>query len=245
MFENIDYLSVARSRYTDQFKDSVNFDILMIVWMMGYQEIQETLLSLITIKDVDAATGVQLDVIGDIVGQPRTLENIDATGYFGFYSDPGAQPFGSLSTASGGIYNSLYDSGSSGNTSLPDGTYRSFIKAKIISNNSAGTSEDIITAARALFSTDIVEFGDDPTSGVFSLYIGRPWNDEALTAFPGLDETVVATRLLPIPAGVRIEFRDSGEYETFYAVNRYETAANALDTTVNIELYKTIGEDKF
>ncbi len=246
MFEEIEYIDIARTRYTDQFKNSVNFDLLMLIWMFGFQDLQEEFIGLLDIKDVDKAKGVQLDIIGEIVGQPRTLESIDATGFFGFQSDPGAQPFGTLTDGSGGIYNSLYESGSAGTISLPDGSYRAFIKAKILSNNAGGTPEEVIAAAQALFSTDYVELLNDVTeSGVFSLYIGRPWNDPDGTAFPGLDETVLAERLLPKPVGVRIEYIDVAIGDTIAAVDNFESAANYLFSTVNVSLYETIGDDKF
>lgn len=246
MFEEIEYIDIARARYTDQFKNSVNFDILMLIWMFGFQDLQKEFIGLLDINDVDKAKGVQLDIIGDIVGQPRTLEDIDATGFFGFQSDPGAQPFGTLTDGSGGIYNSLYESGSAGTISLPDGSYRAFIKAKVLSNNTGGTPEEVITAAQALFSTDYVELLNDITeSGVFSLYIGRPWNAPDGTAFPGLDETVIAERLLPKPVGVRIEFVDVEIGATISAVSNWESAANQLFSTVGLNLYQYIGDDKF
>ncbi len=246
MFESTDYLATARTRYTDQFKDAVNFDILMIVWMFGYQDLQDTLISMIDIKDVDKARGVQLDVIGDIVGQPRTLEQIDATGFFGFYGDSAAKSFGSLDNSGGGLYNSLYSSDSFGTISLPDSSYRAFIKTKILSNNAGGTAEEIITATQALFSVEDVELIDDgEESGVFTLNIGRKWNDDELSAFPGLDETAIANRLLPKPAGVRIGFIDERLTETLAAVNAYSDAIDYLFNTVNVDLYDTIGDDKF
>jgi hypothetical protein len=246
MFETINYMDTARTRYTDQFKGSINFDYLMLVWMLGYQELQEVFLELITINDIDQASGVQLDVIGAIVGQPRTLEDIDATGFFGFSSDAGAKSFGSTENAAGGLYLSLYQQDASGAFLLPDNAYRSFIKAKVLSNNSGGTPEDIIQSAQAVFQTSTVELTENSTeSGSLSLYIGRDWNDEQLTAFPGLDETVVAERLLPIPVGVSVEYTNTPVGTTLQAVDSFEEASNYLSSVANISLYDNIGDDKF
>lgn len=246
MFEEIEYIDIARTRYTDQFKNSVNFDLLMLIWMFGFQDLQKEFIGLIDIKDVDKAKGVQLDVIGDIVGQPRTLENIDATGFFGFYEDSGAKSFGSLENTGGGPYLSLYSSAASGTAYLADAPYRSFIKAKIQSNNAGGTPEEVIQATKALFSVDSVELIENTEeSGSFTLSIGRNWNDEGLSAFPGLDETVIAERLLPKPAGVRIDFIDERLTDTLGAVDNYENVASYLYNTVNVNLYDTIGDDKF
>lgn len=244
MFDTIDYLDVARTRYTDQFKDAPNFDYLMIVWMLGYQEIQNVFLNMLSMNDIDQAYGYQLDIIGDIVGQPRTLEDIDSTGFFGFALDSGALPFGSTSNGSGGLYISINQEDARGIIELPDNLYRTFIKAKIVSNNAGGTPEEVIQAARALFSVDTVELLEDNTeSGLFSLYIGRPWNDEDLTAFPGLDETVIAKRLLPIPVGVRIDFVDVGISDTIQAVNAWVDASDQLYVLANQTLPANIPED--
>ncbi len=95
-FEEKDYLQIANSRITWQFQDSPNLETLIKIWLQGYQEIQKSLIDIQLINDVDLASGVQLDVIGDIVGQPRQLVSISSTGFFGFLEDPGAKTFGTL-----------------------------------------------------------------------------------------------------------------------------------------------------
>lgn len=242
MFDEENYLEVARGRYTDQFKESPNFDYLMMIWLMGYEEIQETFINLLDIKDVDKAYGSQLDVIGNIVGQPRTLEDIDSTGFFGFSEDSAALSFGSVSNSAGGLYVSVNQETTTGYVELPDSLYRYFIKAKISSNNAGGTPEEVISSAMSLFSTETVELLDGGSeSGVMSLYIGRPWNDEELSSFPGLDETDIANRLLPKPAGVRIDFVDVAIVPTLLAVDRYEAAANRLYYVANTDTYQKLG----
>ena len=240
-----DYLNTARSRITHQFKEADNLDILMRIWLEGYQEVQETLLAIQLINDVDLAEGVQLDVIGDIVGQPREVVDISSTGFFGFEQDPGAKSFGSLENASGGLYYSVEDP-DSGNILLADPLYRLFIKAKIINNNTGGHPEDVIAAAGDLFQTDTVELLEGDPDGVepavFTLYIGRPWNDSEETVYPGLDETALASRLLPKPAGVRIEFINVGVTETLNAVDNWSTASDQLYTLANITYPATIGD---
>ncbi len=247
-FDEIDYLQQARDRITYQFKDSPNLDTLIKIWLEGYQDLQKTFLDIQLINDVDLASGAQLDVIGEIVGQPRQLVSISTTGFFGFEEDPGAKSFGTLKDSSGGIYFSL-DDPDSGNVTLADPLYRLFIKAKIRSNNAGGSPEEVIDAAADLFQTDVVELlegdPDDIEPAVFSLHIGRPWNDEQETVFPGLDETDIANRLLPKPVGVRIIFTDIGVTETLNAVDNWVTASDELYTLANVTYPATIGDDQF
>lgn len=229
--EEKDYLAEAMSRITWQFKDSSNIETLMRIWLGGYQEIQKVLLEMQLINDVDIATGAQLEVIGDIVGQPRELVNVNSTGFFGFESDSGAKPFGSTSNGAGGLYYSIYDP-ASGNIQLSDGLYKLFIKAKIRNNNTGGSPEDIIAAAKDIFQTDTVELLEGDYADIY-LYIGRPWNDDSLTVFPGLDETAIAARLLPIPAGVQINYEDLSTLGSLRAAQGFSTASDELYYTAN------------
>ena len=226
-----DYLDIARSRITWQFKEADNLDTLIRIWLEGYQQVQKTLLDIQLINDVDLATGVQLDVIGDIVGQPREVVNISSTGYFGFEQDAGAKSFGSLENASGGLYFSLGDP-ASGNIQLSDSLYRLFIKAKIRNNNTGGNPEDIIAATKEIFQTDEVELLENDYAGIY-LFPGRPWNDPDETVFPGLDETVIADRLLPVPAGVEVNYQDVSIQGSLLAAQEMSIAADLLYFTAN------------
>lgn len=233
-----DYLSIARSRITDQFKESNNLDRLIAIWLEGYQELQELAIDVSFINNVDVAKGVELDVIGDIVGQPRELVDISTTGYFGFEEDPGAKSFGSLNNSTGGIYYGL-DDPASGNILLADPLYRLFIKAKIRANNTGSTPEDVIASAKELFQTDTVQLLEGEYAEIY-LYIGRPWNDPELTVFPGLDETNIAGRLLPVPVSVSINYSDVDILASIEAANAWDSASNQLYYTANTILPQNI-----
>lgn len=205
--EEKDYTEINRSRVTEQFKISRNVDRLIQIWTQGNQEIQEVLIEMIHLLDVDVAIGAQLDMIGEIVGQPRELSDIDTTQYFGFEEDPSAKQFGSINNEKGGIWYKLGDP-LSGTVLLSDSLYRKFIKAKIIGNNSGGAPEEIITATQNLFNVERVEIVETGNANITLNIDSRPWNDPDSTVFPGLDETTIADRLLPIPMGVKVSYID-------------------------------------
>lgn len=231
-----DYVEIARSRITEQFRGKENIDNLMRMWLEGYQEIQEVILDLFGVLDIDSARGEQLELIGEIVGQPREVVEINTTGYFGFESDPAAKSFGSLDNQQGGIYYSLRDP-LTGSVTLSDNLYRDFIKAKIIDNSAGGTAEDIIVAAKEVFGVDFVEVSDSGEAEISINIDRRAWNDPDLTVYPGLDETDMAERLLPFPAGVTVNFIDIPLKESPLGfAETWKDASDRLWNTANVVL---------
>ncbi len=131
-------------------------------------------------RQLECAEGVQLDIIGDILGRNR---NITVTKeFFGFINAPLAQSFGDLNNASvGGFFKDLNESGA---TVLPidDGLYRNLLKARAYilgSNNSVmdiGTYDpniNTITADDLFKILNILVFGTTEgyqTSNLLSLY---------------------------------------------------------------------------
>jgi len=95
-------------------------------------QIQNVLASLIPLFDVDVAVGAQLDVIGELVGFPRSLQ-IAVSGIYFSWDD---------TSADGWDFGIWQDPTSPGTlTVLPDDVYRNFIKAKIAANHWDGTTD--------------------------------------------------------------------------------------------------------
>lgn len=207
-FNIIDYLSEARSRVTEQFKteDHPIFDKYLQLLLGGKIELQEIFRQLMQERSIDTATGAQLDIIGDIVGQPRELIDTALLVFFAFQGYPDAQPYGDLdNSALGGPY---YDINNplAGNTLLTDEQYRLFIKAKIIKNSTNATPNQFIEFMQFVFGIDInvvVAEGD----AEFTLMMGRE-----LTSFEKvlLNYTSYSSgypsRFVPKPIGVRVNF---------------------------------------
>lgn len=82
-FQIIDYLAEARTRYTEQFRYDESgasapiFDKYVQLLLGGKVELQEVFRQLMQERSLDTAVGVNLDNIGEIVGQPRTLLSVD------------------------------------------------------------------------------------------------------------------------------------------------------------------------
>lgn len=127
--------------------------------------IEATLGDLFNLRWLDNATGVQLDLIGNIVGQSRAVASSVYISFFGFSAQPAAVGFGQARLRHDGeVY--------AATTNLPDTEYRALLYAKIARNNSHGTVEDIIKTVLAVFNvTNVIV----QNVGVASLaiYIGR------------------------------------------------------------------------
>lgn len=215
-FDIIDYLSVARSRATEQFKlaedgsGSVIFDKYLQLLINGKVELQEVFRQLMQERSIDTATGAQLDIIGDIVGQPRELIDTALLTFFAFLGYPDAQSYGDLNDVSlGGPY---YDINNplTGNTLLTDEQYRLFIKAKIIKNSTNATPDQFIQFMQFVFGVDInlvVAEGN----AEFTLMMGRLLNsfEQVLLTYVSYSSGY-PSRFIPKPIGVRVNF---GEFD--------------------------------
>lgn len=69
--ERIDHDAQAMARLPAQFRDSTNMKALVSSRSLEAQEIEDALMSLLTLPSIDDGVGAQLDVLGKIVGQPR------------------------------------------------------------------------------------------------------------------------------------------------------------------------------
>lgn len=217
LFEIQEYLAVARSRVTEQFKteDHPIFDKYLQILLGGKIELQEVFRQLMQERSIDTAVGAQLDIIGDIVGQPRELIDTVLLTYFAYLGYPNAESFGDLNNTSlGGFYKGL-DDPLAGNTLLNDEQYRLFIKAKIIKNSTNATPNQVLEFIKFVFdssSNQIVEEGD----AAYTLLVGKE-----LSTFEKVLLTYVSysdghpSRFVPKPIGVRVNYGTYVAGDTF------------------------------
>ena len=207
------YLEVARSRVTEQFRYNPDdqsgagiFDRYLQILLGGKIELQEVFRQLMQERSLDTATGAQLDIIGDIVGQPRELIDTALLTYFAYLGYPDAESFGDLNdNSAGGFYRGI-DDPLAGNTLLNDDQYRLFIKAKIIKNSTNATPNQLLEFVKFVFDSpqnQIVEEGD----AAYTLLIGKE-----LSSFETVLLNYVSyssgypSRFVPKPIGVRVNY---------------------------------------
>jgi len=208
-FVTINYTEEARTRVTEQFKGAEVFDNYVQILTKGQIDLENTFKDLLQLRDIDTATGEQLNIIGRIVGQDRELIAADLYDFFGMIGALNAFPMGDINDPSiGGIFYS-YGIDLGGNVELDDETYRTFIKAKIYKNITASTPEQFITAIKLIFGLDQLAVVAEGDASVTVLLGGQ------LTPFQRILLNYISysqgypSRLIPKTVGVRINF---GEY---------------------------------
>ena len=207
-FEIQEYLEVARSRVTEQFVGADIFDRYLQLLLGGKIELQQVFQDLMQKRSIDTATGAQLDIIGDIVGQPRELIDTALLTFFAFVGYPDAQSYGDLTNSSlGGPY---YDINNplAGNTLLTDEQYRLFIKAKIIKNSTNVTPTQFIQFMQFIFGINlslVVAEGD----AEFTVMLGRELSsfEKVLLTYTS-HSSGYPSRFIPKPIGVKVNFGD-------------------------------------
>jgi hypothetical protein len=204
------YLDIARERYTQQFKEKSNIDRLVATWLSGSEEIQDVLSDVDDIKYIDKASGIQLDNIGEIVGQPRILIDADLIAFFGYQGLSISRSYGDLNDASkGGRWKALEES-STGNITLNDPEYRLFIRAKILRNKTVATTEDVIESIKFLFQAERVHLLEDTGPASYRVAIGKVLSQQEKNLIRYEYQDGVKRNLLVKPAGVG--FDDFSEY---------------------------------
>lgn len=153
--------------------------------------------------DLDSVTGYRLDVIGRIVGLPRSAPEVLAKVFFGFKGHLNSAGFSSKSNTaySGAPFFSKF-SPAYGPYQLGDNEYRRFLRVKIARNAAAAT----IASEDRLSLQDVIQ----------AAFNGRAYVTDrqdmtlALNVSPqvSMDELRLTVRLglLPKPAGVRYEY---------------------------------------
>lgn len=212
-FYEEDYLGVARSRITEQFKDKEVIDRFLQLLIFAQTELQTVFKDLMQLRSLDTATGEQLNILGRIVGQDRVLLNSDLYDFFGFQGALKAGSMGTLGDPNiGSIFYSLGEP-LGGNIELSDETYRLFIRAKILKNTTASTSEEFIRSINLIFGdSSIIAIEDESPeySGNVLVLFGRPLSDFERGLLNYTDNSSgYASGLIPKTFGVNVRY---GEY---------------------------------
>lgn len=208
-----DYLKTARTRTTEQFtlESAPIFDRYLQLLISGFQDVQEIFEDLMKLRSVDTATGAQLDIIGNIVGQDRELIAADLYDFFGMQGALNAFPMGDRNdpTVGGFFYSFGTDLG--GNVQLDDDLYRLFIKAKIYKNNTSSTPEEFIQAIKMIFDADQVALVESGNANAY-VYIGKQLsNFERILLTYVSNSSGYPSRLVPKTVGVGLGF---GEFQS-------------------------------
>ena len=196
-----DYETITTSRYTEQSKDDAVYNALIQTVVTYLQGLQETMHTVCSITDLQTATGIQLDVIGALLGQPRVLMFFDAEQFFGFEGSPDGQTFGDTGDSSvGGIYISTIQASSNVSFTMDDATYLRILNTKILANTSDCTPNEVLACINALTqtTTSILSLG---TSGNVTIKVPSSVDNVSQYFLRNITNT---NSLIPLPLGVRV-----------------------------------------
>ena len=181
-----DYKTIARSRLTDRHRSDEPFLAILDTLIELKEERQKEYLALAdTFLDIDKSTGKNLDVIGRLIGEERTLVNFIDRSYFGFL---GAR----LSEAYDvGYWYSLYRNKYGTLRTLTDEEYRRVLKARVIKNSSNSNRNSMLEVLNTLTGNTnsiVTETTDNGVitvevldrDGLVSYYLSKYKNDRNL-----------------------------------------------------------------
>ena len=184
------YKTIARSRLTDRHRSDEAFLAILDTLIELKEERQREYLSLAdTFLDIDKSTGKNLDVIGRLIGEERTLVNFIDRSYFGFL---GAR----LSEAYDvGYWYSLYRNKYGTLRTLTDEEYRRVLKARVIKNSSNSNRNSMLEVLNTLTGNTnsiVTETTDNGVitvevldrDGLVSYYLSKYKNDRNLIPVP-------------------------------------------------------------
>lgn len=204
----IDHKSLAESRLATEFKESEKLISYIKALLLEADSLESVYQSLLTDRWIDTAKGINLDIIGSIVGQPRDIIAAELFGYFGFAVNLESGSFGSINDVSvGSRFRELGES-ISGNRSLSDEEYRIWIRARVAKNKTSSTPEDIISQLQLIFGTTQILFIDGDTE--YNISIGRPLTGDEKSILLNFD-------IIPKTSGVRANYITQYDDSNFFS----------------------------
>ena len=217
----VDHITEAQARIIIQYKESETIRKYLDAVLREANELENVYCDLITKRFVDVAVGEQLDFIGLLVGQSRSIVDGSALSFFGFQGAPDSLGFRSLADPLAGARFLARGEDPTGNIILTDDEYRLFIRARIIKNNTRATHEEVI--AMVLFildedSVDTIEIINGDRGYIVSIGGTLDANEQAL---------ISSSDLMPKPIGVRASYAIHDPLDFF----EFASIANPAGTT--------------
>lgn len=190
----------------NQYKNSPTLIAYLQGLAVEMDDLNKEILEVIQQRYFENAKGVQLDIIGNIIGITREVVDFTQFIYFGFDPDPTAKTYddGGQDLAQAGRFRSTEEAGDVTKL-LSDGEFKAVIAAKILKNTSDITPNEVIVITREILKVMFIQGASievtvqELGNAVFNIVIGAEL-DGAQQAF------IASLDLIPRPAGVRIGY---------------------------------------
>lgn len=196
----LDLIGLGQERLLSQYKNSVGIQNFIAAMTQQTQDLNDIEQTVFLGRCLENAVGVQLDIIGRIVGLERPAVAGDEILYFQWDASPAqywdAQSGWWISTAP-----------TSGTVPVSDAVYRRFIVGKIFKNQvTGGTIPEILVFIKIVFSVDASITPVDGEVMAIDIKVSSNIDPAVVGLLSAIrsDDNVENEYFLPIPAGVRI-----------------------------------------
>jgi len=185
-----DYKTTARSRLTDRHRSDETFLAILDTLVEIKSQRQQQYLDIAdTFLDIDKSEGKNLDLIGKLIGEERTLVNFIDRSYFGFL---GARLSESYDI---GYWYSLYKNKYGTLRTLTDQEYRRVLKARVVKNSSDNNRNSFIEVLNILsgnknssitesYNNTAITVNIEDIDGLVSYYLSKYKSDKNLIPVP-------------------------------------------------------------
>ncbi|QHJ79801.1 MAG: hypothetical protein [Caudoviricetes sp.] len=185
-----------------QYQNSPNLKAYIECFLSEFDEVKVAIADSIKYRRLADSFGVMVDDIAYLVGATRIIYGAASLGFFGFYSNPGAEPAGddTVLPLEGGVLRSDADK-ESGDFVRTDTQLKGAIKARIIKTMTNCNIEDIIDFCDLVIGRSLkLEIKEGPLKMDFILHEKLSVSDKVLIA-----------HMLPDikPSGVSITLADT------------------------------------
>ena len=221
----VDHSETGLSRVALQYYESANFKAYITALLQHSIEIEALFQKMALQVDIDIAEGVNLDVIGIIVGRSRIIPLAIPVGFFGFNGQPGVLSYGKEGVVGvGGRFRDETEPAFA-STVLADPEYRLLLKAKTIKNHSKGYFNDAIAGLKMLFQTTVSVSSNSAMT--MQVAVGRNLNYWEKVVLTQLD-------LVARPAGVLLQATsfDASNYFGFLGQTNAKSYGSESDPSI-------------
>lgn len=192
---------LVKENIATEYRSAANLRGYILALLCDHNVLDSLFMLIADRLNIETQEGKNLDVIGEIVGQPRGVINASGVSFWGFAPHPQARSFGNKrNLAVGGRFRSPGEA-LTGNKTLTNVEYRRFINAKIFRNHARSTPDEVIRFLKLLLGPETPVFlrNAHPRPGHGTITFGRQ-----LT----LDERYLLTEtgLVPTTTGVTYHF---------------------------------------
>lgn len=190
-----DYKTIAHSRLTDRHRNDDVFLAILDTLIEIKEDRQQQYLSLgNTLLDIDNSTGKNLDLIGKLIGEERSLVNFIDRSYFGFLGARLAESYDV------GYWYSLYRNRYGTLRTLTDDEYRRVLKARIIKNSSDSGRNSLLEVVNILTGNESSRISENTNNSSISLEV---FDTDGLASYY-LSQYKNDKNLIPVPMGRRL-----------------------------------------